>query len=72
LKKNNYLNEPEAEHLGAEDDYKEFLTDLPDIENTQSHRQEVAVGMAAANPFAGGGGLAERGIQRGSALPSGG
>lgn len=28
--------------------------------------------MAAANPFAGGGGLAERGIQRGSALPSGG
>jgi len=41
---------------------------LPDIENTQSHRQEAGVGMAPANPFAGGVGLAEHG----SALPSGG
>jgi hypothetical protein len=40
LKKNNYLNEPDADHLDADDDYEEFLTDLPDIENTQSHRQE--------------------------------
>jgi hypothetical protein len=48
------LNEPEAEQLGAEDGYQEFLTDLPDIENTQSHRQEAGVGVASANPFAGG------------------